>query len=106
MSQGGTLLVDVSVKELFLPLINSAGQDLKFELNPVAETYLLSLLEASVFTESVFAQNKKTGAYDEPMISEQYLLALQEESRFQKCAQLKQLGDSILFKTGFFCGCS
>lgn len=104
MSQGETLLVDVSVKDLFLPLINSAGNELSFTLNLASETYLLSLLEASVLTKSVFTHNQATGVYEEPMISERFLLALQEENKRQKCAQLKKLGDSILFKTGFFAG--
>ena len=102
MSQGNTVLTDLSVKDLFVPLLVSAGKDLKFELNPVAEDYLLSLLEASIFTDRVFAMNQSTGVYDEPMISERFLLALREEQRLKKCALLKKLGDSILFRAGFF----
>jgi len=102
MSQGGTLLVDLTVKELFVPLISSAGRDLQFELSPVSETYLVSLLESALFTATVFAKNVETGLYDEPMLSERFLKALQETQKSKKYAELKKLGDSILFKTGFF----
>jgi len=102
MSQDSTVLTDISVKDFFAPLLISAGKDLNFKISPVSENYLITLLEASLLTESVFALNQETGAYDEPMISERFLLALQEEERVKKCALLKKLGDSILFKTGFF----
>jgi hypothetical protein len=102
MSQDNTVLTDLSVKDLFVPLLISAGEDLKFEINPVSENYLLTLLEASLFTDRVFAVNHSTGTYSEPMISERFLSALQEEQKSKKCALLKKLGDSILFRAGFF----
>jgi len=102
MSQDETVLTYISVKSLFVPLLDSAAKDLKFDLNPVSQNYLLTVLEASLFTGSVFSLKQDTGISEEPMISEQFLRALQEEKRAKKCAQLKKLGDSILFRAGFF----
>jgi len=102
MSQDRAFLVDLTVRELFVPLISSAVADLCFELQPASETYLVSLLEEGLFTASVFAVNNKTGLYEEPMVSERFLKALQENQKSKKYAELKKLGDSILFKTGFF----
>jgi len=102
VSQNKTVLIHTSVQGLFLPLISSAEKDLNFSLAHESKAYLLSVLEASLLTDSVFAKDTNTGFYNEPMISEQFLKALQEECRSEKCAQLKKLGDSILFKAGFF----
>lgn len=102
MSQKEPFIIDMSVKDLFFPLINSAIQDLQFSMPHTSETYLMSLLEKGLFTETVFAKNQGTGLFDEPMIAERFLAALQEEQETKKHAQLKQLGNSILFKSGFF----
>ena len=72
MSQGETVLIDLSLRELFVPLIHSAGHDLKFELNPIAESYLLSLLEAGVFTNSIFVKDDDLG---DPLINDEHIIA-------------------------------
>lgn len=102
MSQKKIFLTDLSVKDLFAPLIEKVAKEVGFELSQPSQVYVVSLLESHMFTEALFSKNLETGFYDEPMLSERLLTALQEEELFKKKQALKSLGDSILFKSGFF----
>lgn len=102
MSEKETLLVNLSFKDLFAPLIEKVSKDAGFHLTYPSHVYVVSLLESYMLTETLFSKNEETGSYDEPMLIEQFLTALQEEEVFKKKQALKSLGDSILFKSGFF----
>lgn len=83
--------------ELFNPLIKDVAKKSKFELSEHSHVYILSVLERHIFTSVLFAEGGL-----EPMISEVLLTALQEEVVSKKESQLKSLGESILFRSGFF----
>ncbi len=97
MSQTGTFVIQGSLSELFSPLIEDVAKGASFQLSGHSHAYILSVLERSLFAGDIFF-----GADPEPMISEVLLTALQEEKAYKKESQLKLLGESILFKSGFF----
>lgn len=97
LSQNEMVLVKASVTELFSPLIEDVSKTSKFALNDHSHAYILSILERYVFAGSLFTKGKT-----ESMVSEVFLRALQEEQVQEKRRKLKFLGESILFKSGFF----
>ena len=102
MADNFNLLTESSMRDLFLPLLKSAVKSSNLKVSQSSEVYILSLLESCLSTDTLFLKNQETGSYDEPMLAESFLKALQEEEAFLKRQQLKKLGDSILLKTGFF----
>ncbi len=100
MSQNETILIDLSMAELFNSLIDEATKKVGFELQESSHAYILSFLERCLFTSSL----ADVGGKEEPMIAEVLLKALQEEKVSKKQRDLQSLGEAILFKSGFFAG--
>lgn len=65
--------------------------------------YILSVLDSCLLTEGLFpkgeSQSKQGGS---PTIAESFLQAIQEEQISKRKKNLKQLGETILVKSGFF----
>lgn len=100
MSQNETILIGLSMAELFSPLIGEATKKVGFELQESSHAYILSFLERCLFTSSLVG----VGGKEEPMVAEALLKALQEEKVSKKQRELQSLGEAILFKSGFFAG--
>ncbi|MGH1469415.1 MAG: hypothetical protein ACRBBP_11185, partial [Bdellovibrionales bacterium] len=72
MSQGDTVLVNLSMAELFGSLIGEASKASGFTIKERSQAYIVSFLERCLFTEAL----TEVGGKAEPMIAEALLRAL------------------------------
>lgn len=97
MSHKDTVHIDLSPRKLFTDLLAEVSGSLSFSIDGLSHAYILSVLEKHVFNESPFQMQN-----GEKMLIEAYLEALDEENPLKRQKDLLFLGESILFRSGFF----
>jgi hypothetical protein len=97
LDQNETVLIKTSTAEVFSVFIEKAAEKSKFKIEDSSRAYVLSILEKYIFAEALFTENEA-----QEMIAEAYLKALQEEKSILRQRKLIYLGESLLFKSGFF----
>lgn len=97
MSQNDQLILDLSLKDLFWPILSEVKKEHKLPLGCETESYLLNILVTYSLSSALYLKPEK-----EPMLTERYLKALSLKEESKKHSLLKTLADSTLFKAGFF----
>jgi hypothetical protein len=94
-------LVIQSPREFFVTKVESALEKLKFQPLPLSRHYLVELLQHFMFSSNLFPTDDETGRSKRETLAEMYLRA-QTLPPPQRIDQLKKLGDSSLYISGFF----
>jgi len=90
--EGSTSAQLLSLKEFFNEQINLAINKRNISTFPLVSTYLVDLLQAFMFAETL----------ERETLAEMYLKAMSESSFQLKADMLKRLGDTSLYISGFF----
>lgn len=93
---------EVSLNEMFSGLLTDVAEENSFPIPDLSHQYLVSLLESFLFVGNLYSFDEETGAISEPMLTEQFLTALQESDESARSQKLRKLGESTLYKVGFF----
>lgn len=90
-----------SPKDYFLEVLENAFQHLKMDASHLSKSYLVELLQFYILAKNLFSFDEETGRYKRDTLAELYLRA-QNLPPTQKIEQLKKLGDTSLYISGFF----
>lgn len=91
-----------SATDFFQEMISSAFESRKFKTMPLAEQYLINLLEFYLFSENLFEEEVgPDGKRRTTTMAEKYLKALNADNKI-RAELLKRLGDTSLYVSGFF----
>ncbi len=94
--QSPPLLTGTSIKEYFRELVDAAMQSQRVKVAQVTEFYLVNLLAEFLSTQNLFPAEEG----DEPLAF--MLKRAQEQRGFERIRELKRLGDTSLYISGFF----
>lgn len=96
----GAILVGKSAHEWFREMVADALSTRRLEVQEVTEFYLVNLLAGFVERERLFVEEPDGTVTSEPLAL--ILLRAFEADRRDRAAQLRRLGDTALFVSGFF----
>ena len=94
------ILVGKSASEWFREMVSGALAQRRLKVQEVTEFYLVNLLAGFLEREKLFGAAPDGGGAEEPLAL--LLLRALAEDRRQRAAQLKRVGDTALFVSGFF----
>jgi len=94
------LVAVASLREFFKQLLLEATDHQRVQLSEVTEFYLVNLLSEFAAAEKLFAEEEGGKRGQEPLAL-LYYRALQQ-SRSEKIRTLRRLGDTSLYRVGFF----
>ena len=94
------ILIGKSAREWFREMVSDALSQRRIKVQEVTEFYLVNLLAGFLEREKLFAEAPDGSALEEPLALV-LLRALAEERRL-RAAQLRRVGDTALFVSGFF----
>lgn len=87
--------------DFFTEVVRDAMTHRKVKATPLAETYLVQLLEHFVSVDNLFADDQVEGTKSQPPLAEMFLKAVQSPAHL-RVELLKKLGDTSLYISGFF----
>lgn len=90
-----------STREFFLDVVEEAVVVRNMKTFPLAQNYLVSILENYVTTTNLFDSQSENGKLTRETLAETFLKA-QNASAALKIEMLKKLGDVSLYVSGFF----
>ncbi|MHB1843745.1 MAG: hypothetical protein ACYCWW_02780 [Deltaproteobacteria bacterium] len=97
MSEGRPpLVIGASLQEYFREMVEAAIQRQRLQVAEVTEFYLVNLLAEFLSTQALFPAEEG----DEPLAF--MLKRAQEQQGFERIRELKRLGDTSLYISGFF----
>ncbi len=91
----------MSANGFFQEVVQEAIASRRVETFPMAQNYLVSILETYIYTENLFCLQEENGKRARETLAELFLKA-QSASGTQKEELLKKLGDIALYVSGFF----
>ena len=94
------ILVSASAKEWFREAVSEVLSLRRLEVQPETELYLTELLTGFVASERLFVEQPDGTTAEEPLAL--ILLRAMAADRQERRRQLKRLGDTSLFVSGFF----
>ena len=94
------ILVGKSASEWFREMVSGALAQRRLKVQEVTEFYLVNLLAGFLEREKLFGAAPDGSGAEEPLAL--LLLRALAEDRRQRAAQLKRVGDTALFVSGFF----
>ncbi|HEX4924315.1 MAG TPA: hypothetical protein VFV50_09520 [Bdellovibrionales bacterium] len=92
----------VASQEFFKEAVVDALTQTKVKATPLAEHYLVQLLEHYMATDRLFQEDSTGGQRSRETLAELFLRALNTTTPAIKVDLLKKLGDSSLYISGFF----
>lgn len=95
------LVAVASLREFFKQLLLEATDHQRVQLAEVTEFYLVNLLAEFAAAEKLFAEDEG-GKRDQEPLALLYYRALQQSGRSEKIRTLRRLGDTSLYRVGFF----
>lgn len=87
--------------QYFHAIVSEAFQERKVETYPHVKTYVVGVLKHYLVTENLYDQQDSSGKKTRKTLAEMLLKANQAGQK-QRFEQLKRLGDSSLYISGFF----
>jgi hypothetical protein len=87
--------------DFFTEVVRDAMTQRKVKTTPLAETYLVQLLEHFVSVDNLFADDQAEGTKSQTPLAEMLLKAVQSPVHM-RVELLKKLGDTSLYISGFF----
>ncbi len=101
MSSDPEILTATSLREFFRDMLTAARAHQRVDVQEETEFYLVNLLSEFLSTEQLFgAQGSQSGREPEPLAF--MLKRAQEAQGFERVRELKKLGDTSLYVSGFF----
>ena len=94
-----TIILDSN--EFFFEMVDEAFQERNLDTYPHVKTYVVDVLKHYLVTENLYDEEDSSGKKTRKTLAELLLTAANSHSR-QKIEQLKKLGDSSLYISGFF----
>jgi hypothetical protein len=91
----------VSSQEYFKEVVEDALTNRKVKTHPLAEHYLVQLLEGYMTTDRLFEEENGQGQKNRETLAEMFLKAVNDTHGIN-VELLKKLGDSSLYISGFF----
>lgn len=91
----------VSTKEFFSGVVEEAIAARKMNTFPLAQSYLVSILESYIHTNNLYDTQTEDGKLSRDTLAETFLRA-QNSNSMTKIELLKKLGDVSLYVSGFF----
>lgn len=87
--------------QYFQTVVEDAFNERRLDSSPYVKTYIVDVLKHYLVVENLYDQKDQSGKKTRQTIAEMYLGAKQL-SRRERTEQLKKLGDSSLYISGFF----
>lgn len=102
MEERPPILTATNLREYFRDMLGTAIQRQRLQVAQVTEFYLVNLLSEFLSTENLFRSSEEGGTNlaDEPLAF--MLKRAQEQQGFERIRELKRLGDTSLYISGFF----
>ena len=91
----------LSAKDFFKDVVREACEQRKVKTFPLAQLYLVNILEHYISTDNLFDQENESGKKERKTLAELLLLATNGETGV-RIDLLKKLGDTSLYVSGFF----
>lgn len=87
--------------QYFVKVVDEAFEERKLRTYPQVKTYLVDVLKYYLLVENLYDQEDPSGKKTRKTLAEMFLTANQSGAR-QRFENLKRLGDSSLYISGFF----
>jgi hypothetical protein len=100
MTSDPEILTATSLREFFKDMLTTAREHQGVEVQEETEFYLVNLLSEFLSTEQLFGHVESGGRDPEPLAF--MLKRAQEAHGFERVRELKKLGDTSLYVSGFF----
>lgn len=94
------IVTSTSLREYFKDMVGTAMENQKITVAPPTEFYVVNLLAEFLDTENLFRAEGNGRSEDEPLAF--ILKRAQEQQGFERVRELKRLGDTSLYVSGFW----